>query len=583
MISRVFWILFAFTLFLSGCVLDPGLPAAPSLKVSCPAPGGTVYGPVLTVAGTASDGYGLEGVYADLDSAGYSRVTGMGSWSTNYRNVANGSHTLKVFSKAVSGLTSQTDTINIMVTNGNSTNTNQWTVMIYLDGDNNLELFALWDFDEMERGILSAINAGSGDLMTNLSVIVLFDRVSSWPDFETEPGGGDWWNTRLYRVLPDPDTTYFASERLDDGLTSVAHHIPNLGSMNMGGTNTLKFLIGYSMTNYPAKNYALILWDHGAGVQYMCVDDTSGDRLYIDEIRQSVGAYLTNTNLGFIGFDACFMATAEVAYQFRDLAKYMVASMYTEDSYGWPYDTIFGGLSGASDVKNITAGSFSSLVVQKFRDFHENNPNYWGDTQSAVDLSKLPDLKTKIDLFATAIYSESKQTNIETLRDGSINFYHNNETASVDVPYYDLYDFSRRIVEDTSEFSSGLRTAAQNVIDALASTVVSAYGGAGNVQQSYYFGDGSSVKRGLSLFFSRGNKTFTDDGNHPLMSASGAQSHFWFQWWYTSTNTSDIWPGNYLGKLDFCDSDLNGSVNTWRELMKAWYDPATNVNTPGAY
>jgi clostripain len=240
-------------------------------------------------------------------------------------------------------------------------------------------------------------------------------------------------------------------------------------------------------------------------------------------------------------------------------------------------------------VQSIGDTGFARMVVEAFREYHENNQNYWGDTLAAVDLSKTPSLKTNIDALGAAIYNDSHQAGFEAVRDSTLNFYHNTEGASVDVPYYDINDLCGRIINDTTNgFGSPVKTAAQNVINSLADAVVTAYGGAGNWQQAYYYGDGSIVKRGLSLFFSRGNKTYTANSSHELNVASGTpKSHFWFQWWYTTTNVNTWWTGgggaHYYGHLDFCDSDLDGTVETWRELMKAWYDPVTDVNTPGGY
>lgn len=580
------WLALTLLFLLTGCVLDPGIIAGPTITVTGPASGDTVVGPVLSITGTTPETAGIEGVYADLDSGGFRKVIGTTAWVTNYHNITAGNHTIRVYAKGSGGLTSLTNTLNVVVTN--YTNTNSWTVMIYLDGDNNLELFSLIDFNEMETGLLNAVNSGSRGLLGNMNVIVLIDRGWYGTFYTTDQDGTSWTNTRLYRILPDADATYFGSERLDDG-SGAMRHIPDLGEMNMGSSNTLNFLMGYAKTNYPAQNYALVLWDHGAGVQYICVDETSSsNRLYLDIIRRSISNYFNGSSkLNIFGFDACFMGTAEVAFEFRDVAKYMVASMFTEDSFGWAYDTLFGSFHGTDDPKLLSDSVFAKRIVETYRDFHEEHRNNWGDTLSAVDLSKMTALKTGIDALAVQLYGAGNQAAIEAVRDGSMNYYHNQDTASVDVPYYDIYDFCSRIYNDTTNgFSFSLQTAAQNVIDSLASAVVYAYGGTytnSGLVQSYYYGDGSSVKKGLSLFFSRGNLSYTADTTHVLKSAAGAQSHFWFQWWYTSTNTDGWWSGHYYGNLDFCDSDMDGTVETWRELMKAWYDPQTNTNTPGSY
>jgi len=102
------------------------------------------------------------------------------------------------------------------------------------------------------------------------------------------------------------------------------------------------------------------------------------------------------------------------------------------------------------------------------------------------------------------------------------------------------------------------------------SAVIAAYAGS---KYGNYYGVGSDVKRGLSIFFSRGNLTYNN------------LSHYAYQWWYTSEDTNAWRPGEhcYYGYIDFANSDTDGIVETWRELMEAWYDPGQSDNTPGKY
>ena len=74
----------------------------------------------------------------------------------------------------------------------------------------------------------------------------------------------------------------------------------------------------------------LILWDHGGGWTGVGPDDTDGeDILTLPEIRSGIAEGLAEVGLDsvdLLGFDACLMATFEVATQVQDLADVMVAS-----------------------------------------------------------------------------------------------------------------------------------------------------------------------------------------------------------------------------------------------------------------
>src|SRR4030043_2358898 len=62
-------------------------------------------------------------------------------------------------------------------------------IMVYLDGDNNLEAFGLDDINEME-----AVNLQDA----GIKIIVLIDRISGY-----STAFGDWANTRLYEINYD--------------------------------------------------------------------------------------------------------------------------------------------------------------------------------------------------------------------------------------------------------------------------------------------------------------------------------------------------------------------------------------------
>ena len=52
-----------------------------------------------------------------------------------------------------------------------------------------------------------------------------------------------------------------------------------------------------------------------------------------------------------LAFDACLMQMAEVAYEVKDLADYVVGSEETEPGPGYPYDPFLAGLLGHASLK----------------------------------------------------------------------------------------------------------------------------------------------------------------------------------------------------------------------------------------
>lgn len=455
-----------------------------------------------------------------------------------------------------------------------------WTIMVYLDADNDLESAGLNDFNEMEKGLQKSIDAGNPGVVNQLNIIVMIDRCDGYDSSETESGGSDWTETRIYRILPDSDTYMFNSERLKHGES---------GEQNMGDPATLSSFISFSKKYYPADNYGLILWNHGGGTRSLNSSSSSGpsralcwdegsdsDALYLDELQKALAENFSQDNkLSLIGFDMCLMAMVEVAYEFRNLAEYMAGSMEEEQNDGWDYERILGRITAVSPNPR----EMSELIVDSYHDFVEAYGPDNGQTQSAIDLSKIEGLKTEIDKFASAIYNENKKSEIENIRDSSIDFY-TTDYSSIDNPFFDLNSFCSKIIDDTTVgLSDNLKTSAESVKTELAKVIVKAYGetGTNGNGQQYYYGDGATVKRGLSIFFSRGNLLYNG--------GSGNLSHYLYQWWYTDVDTQKWWePGKYYGLIDFCNSNNNGTVETWKELMEAWYDNGSDSTaTPGAW
>ena len=95
---------------------------------------------------------------------------------------------------------------------------------------------------------------------------------------------------------------------------------------SMADPDTLADFIRWSAENYPAKKYALVLWDHGGGARTgIFIDELfGGDTLRLDELRQA----LADGGVTFeaVLFDACMMANLETACAVKDSARWMIAS-----------------------------------------------------------------------------------------------------------------------------------------------------------------------------------------------------------------------------------------------------------------
>lgn len=152
---------------------------------------------------------------------------------------------------------------------------------------------------------------------------------------------------------------------------------------SMGQADTLSFFLNYARENYPAKRYGLILWDHGGGPQGGVCTDTqfNGDSLTLTELQSALEeTAFSQERLSFIGFDACLMASLEVALGVAPYADFMVASQETEPGDGWNYSFLKG-------IEKAWGKEIGRRIVDSY--FSSAGSSQRTLTLSCIDLSKV--------------------------------------------------------------------------------------------------------------------------------------------------------------------------------------------------
>ncbi len=312
----------------------------------------------------------------------------------------------------------------------------QWTVLVYLDGDNNLEREAINDMLEMSTiGSNEAIN-----------IIVQFDRAPGY-----DHRYGDWTGTLRFRV--------------GRGMTpQPANAIQDLGEVNMGDPQTLIDFVTWGMTTFPAQRVALVLWNHGdgwrtasavkKGRKAICWDDSSGrDALDSAELRRAMDIVTRHgaTPLDLVAFDACLMAMIEIDAQLRPYAGVRVASEETEPGTGYPFDTILADLHAHPEWDGAALGT--AIVDRYYQAYHS-------ETQSAVNLSgsDYPALIQAVDRLAQTLL-DHQADEIDAIKGAR------REVQQFQASYVDLYHLAELLAGKATQ--DPLRRAAQAVVAAI--------------------------------------------------------------------------------------------------------------------
>jgi hypothetical protein len=387
-----------------------------------------------------------------------------------------------------------------------------WTVMVYLDADNNLEDAGIADFLEM-----ATVGTGNG-----VNIVVQMDRIPGESD-----AYGDWTGTKRFLIKKDDDPS--------------VDPVQDLAEQNMGNPDVLQDFVEWAVTTYPARHYALVIWNHGNGwrmhrakmanvaaakksgsneilVKAVASDDTDGDILYMREVqdamntaRQNVEARLgTGVKIDVVGFDACLMGMVEVAYALRDHANYMVGSEETEPGAGWPYNTI---LSDLANNPAMTPADLASLIVVKY-----GNSFTGGVTQAAYDISKLQILAWKIDTFTLA--ATTGWTSLKAARTSSKQYH----ACSYSCWGTDLYDFADKVYNNTTV--QDIKSAAADIKTAVNNFVI-----------KEYHSTNMSGSHGIAIYFPPDKSRFNSDPEHSGYSESNTfmpvdyvTYHLWDNW-----------------------------------------------------
>jgi len=313
-----------------------------------------------------------------------------------------------------------------------------WTVMEYLDGDNNLDLDYAAIFNQIEA---VADNP-------NVKVLALWDRIGD--------GGSAYYDVQFDTVLTRP-AAYTAS----------VNYWPQ-GELDMGDPQTLVDFVDWARSKYPAQHYALVLKNHGTGLGGAMLDETSNDILHVPEISSALAAVtLSGTQkIDVLYIDACLMAMIEDAYQVRDYVDSYVASENLHYSWSRPYRDYISDITAATTPEQLAA-----LFTNAYADYGDSVSA--GYTQSAADISRLGTLVASTNSLAWILNSQmiTAATQVTAILTDVQRFDSDEPFGVIDLRdrYIDLHDFARLVHENFA--GADLKTAAQGVMDAVASYV----------------------------------------------------------------------------------------------------------------
>jgi hypothetical protein len=346
-----------------------------------------------------------------------------------------------------------------------------YTVMIYMNGSDL----------ESENGaatgdILEILNSGADSSKLN---IVLFT------------GGTQRWQNN---VVPSSECVIWEAA---DG---EIHEIAGVGLRDMSNAGTLASFIDFSIENFPAKKYGLVLWDHGGGsiVGYGQDEKFDYESMSLLELNYAFEkSLLSRQKIEFLGFDSCLMAAVEMSVIASEYFNYMFASEDLEPGDGWDYTVlreINGNPAMAGDI-------FGVLMTDYFMEYYGENSR--DDlTMSVIDLSKAGAVMEAMgELMQECSQSllHNRELSFKTFakKRGLTKTFGEGSPRDNESDMVDIADMSAKL-------ASFFPNEAQKVQDALQSAVIytrdNSAADLGGMSAYYVYGGGDFAKQALEIY-----------------------------------------------------------------------------------
>ncbi len=314
-----------------------------------------------------------------------------------------------------------------------------WLVVMYMDGDNDLNDPIFMDMNEVEYGLYQIRNSDGSSFsgFDSVNVVALWDGASSFENPDGSTGtpqignagtyiyelGRDYDNSTTYTTSPgcvlssDTKNLSYTAPWLVGTTQTISTSLPNNahGELNMGDKQTLINFLNWVNERYTAKKGVILQFsDHGGGprsVRYVKtadgrtikVGDTSGRRaLCWDEYSSSAflktkdvsdalqAAGYASNKAAMILMDVCLGSSLEDAYQFKDYANYLAASPNNIPGLGLDYVNLM-----KSFTLNTTIEAVGQKIVQDYKTQYGNNTTLWNNYAAQAGASSYNDLSTE--------------------------------------------------------------------------------------------------------------------------------------------------------------------------------------------
>ena len=282
----------------------------------------------------------------------------------------------------------------------------EWTIAVYMVGNNNLSNAVWQDLNEMEAATLP----------DSVSVVAEFELSEQYTSLAPQE-----YRTGSYRLEIAHDE--------DSRVVSSMNNATALGNLDMTDPANVTDFAAWAAETYPSKKFAFLFWDHGFGWRGGFVDSSTLSVMSLKDIV--VGLRDSGTNPDLVGFDACMMGMQEVAMALRGITDTLVASEEAVPGGGYPYTEVLNDLAGAPTSDAVTLGQ---MIADNYTEYFETGLRARSVTMSVLDLREAAAVNASLAAFSKTFIEELpglRSVVRDTIRDRSLLRYQEKDSADL--------------------------------------------------------------------------------------------------------------------------------------------------------
>jgi len=325
-----------------------------------------------------------------------------------------------------------------------------WSLIIYMNGKNNVEKFALKDVDEMEK-------VGTTDRVNVVVELGSKGHGSKRMLIQKKQGGNS--SSVVYSEDPTAD---------------------------MGDYKRAADFLKWGKTNFPARHYMFIIWNHGLGWIDPVMKGPGQKGISFDEdtknyIRtiQMPEIFKIAGGVDIYASNACLMQMAEVAYEIKDYAGMILGSEETMLANGYDYTML---INLFQNNPAITNEQFTSSMTTWYKKWFEGGLPVWGPitvplssmgaTLSGLRTSELNNLPSYLNNWTAAIMTNNETDAVKYAIQNVVRFncFGPQDKKKELTSYGDLYHFVR--LASLRAVSNDAKTTGQALLDFISGRLV---------------------------------------------------------------------------------------------------------------